>query len=52
VDADEPMPALRAAWQALGQDPRAIAGAASPAALLRQAVAAFMPEAIPAGPAR
>ncbi len=52
VDADDPMPALRAAWLALGQDPRAIAGAPSPAALLRQAVAAFMPEAIPAGPVR
>ncbi|TAK38411.1 MAG: tRNA glutamyl-Q(34) synthetase GluQRS [Lysobacteraceae bacterium] len=52
VDAGDPMPALRAAWQALGQDPRAIAGTASPPALLRQAITAFIPEAIPAGPVR
>ncbi len=52
VDPDDPLPALRAAWRALGQDERAIAGAGSVAALLRDAVLAFTPEAIPAGPVR
>ena len=52
VDAADPLPALRAAWQVLGQDPRALAGHATVDALLRAAVDAFMPEAIPAGPAR
>jgi glutamyl-Q tRNA(Asp) synthetase len=52
VDAADPLPALRAAWQVLGQDPRAVAGAASVDAWLRDALAAFIPEAIPAGPAR
>ena len=50
VDDADPLPALRAAWRALGQDARALAGATSVAALLRAATAAFIPAAVPAGP--
>lgn len=52
LESDEPLPVLRAAWRALGQDPRAVAGAGSVDALLRAAIRAFTPEAIPARPAR
>jgi len=52
VDVADPLPALRAAWAVLGQDPRALAGAGTVDALLRAAIAAFTPEAIPAGAAR
>jgi glutamyl-Q tRNA(Asp) synthetase len=50
VDAADPLPALRAAWQALGQEPRILAGAGSPTAALRAAIGDFVPAAIPAGP--
>lgn len=50
VDPRDPLPALRAAWQALGQDPRALAGAGSAASTLRAASRAFVPSAIPRGP--
>jgi glutamyl-Q tRNA(Asp) synthetase len=50
VDAADPLPALHAAWAALGQAPAAVAGAGSVAAWLRAAQAAFDPAAIPRGP--
>lgn len=50
VDAGDPLPALRAAWVALGQPPAAVAAAGSPSAWLRAARAAFDPAAIPGGP--
>ena len=50
VDASDPLPALRAAWRALGQPAHALDGAGSAASALRMAQAAFIPEAIPAGP--
>lgn len=40
-DPRDPLPALAAAWRALGQDPRAVAGADAPAAWLHLAVQAF-----------
>ena len=48
VDAGDPLPALRMAWRALGQDARALDGAGSATAALRAAQSAFIPEAIPA----
>jgi glutamyl-Q tRNA(Asp) synthetase len=50
VDAGEPLPALRAAWAALGQSPAAVTGAGSVDAWLRAARTAFEPAAIPRGP--
>ncbi len=50
VDAGDPLPALRAAWQALGQDPRALADVYSAAAALRAASGAFVRTRIPHGP--
>ena len=50
VDAAHPLPALRAAWHALGQDRQALAGHGSVAALLQGAAAAFAPSRIPGGP--
>lgn len=47
VDADDPLPALRAAWRLLGQEPRAVAATGTPAALLRAALAGFDPDRIP-----
>jgi glutamyl-Q tRNA(Asp) synthetase len=47
VEADDPLPALRAAWRLLGQDPRLVATARSPAALLREALDGFDPGRIP-----
>ena len=41
LDADDPMPALRAAWTSLGQDRNALDGIASVDALLARATAAF-----------
>lgn len=41
VDAETPLPAMRAAWQALGQGPEAVAAAATPAAFLQRALSAF-----------
>jgi glutamyl-Q tRNA(Asp) synthetase len=50
VDEADPLPALRAAWAALGQPVRALAGAGSVDALLAAARRAFDPRCIPAGP--
>lgn len=50
VDGDDPLPALRAAWRALGQAPSALAGPASLRAALGVAVAAFDPARIPRAP--
>lgn len=47
VDDDDPLPALRVAWRALGQTPSAIAAAGSPAQLLRDGLRAFDPARIP-----
>jgi len=47
LDADEPLPALRAAWRLLGQDPRVLSAAGTPAALLRAALDGFDPDRIP-----
>ena len=49
VDDDEPLPALRAAWCALGQDPRRLPRAAL-ALTLAAALRAFDPGRIPRGP--
>ena len=49
VDAAEPLPALRAAWHALGQDPAAMAAAGPVDELLARATVAFDPTRIPAG---
>jgi len=50
VDGRDPLPALRAAWAALGQPPGPIAGAGSVGAMLAAAHSAFDPHRIPAGP--
>ncbi|WP_407351398.1 tRNA glutamyl-Q(34) synthetase GluQRS [Luteimonas sp. R10] len=47
VDDDDPLPALRAAWRALGQAPSAVAAAGTPARLLAAALRTFDPAAIP-----
>lgn len=49
VDARDPLPALHAAWRALGQAPGVLVSSGSAAALLARAQSAFQPEAIPAG---
>lgn len=51
VDAADPMPALRAAWEALGQAPMAMAGITTPTALLTRASHQFDPGNIPPTPA-
>jgi glutamyl-Q tRNA(Asp) synthetase len=51
VEAADPMPALRAAWLALGQVDAVLARAASPAVLLARATGHFDPHRIPATPA-
>jgi glutamyl-Q tRNA(Asp) synthetase len=50
VDPDDPLPALRAAWRALGQEPRALAGTGSVAATLQAALREFVPATIPCLP--
>jgi glutamyl-Q tRNA(Asp) synthetase len=50
VDAADPLPALRAAWLALGQAPAAVSGAGSVEAWLRAARGAVDTAALPAGP--
>jgi glutamyl-Q tRNA(Asp) synthetase len=50
VDGGDPLPALRAAWVALGQPARALAGAGSVDGTLAAARRAFDPHRIPAGP--
>ena len=47
IDPSHPLVALTAAWQALGQDPTAIAGARGTEMLLARARAAFVPGRIP-----
>lgn len=46
VDPSDPLPALRQAFACLGQDPRALAGAAGASQALQRAVAEFRPELI------
>lgn len=50
IDDTTPLPALRAAWAALGQPAAALAGADSAATLLATALRAFDPARIPPGP--
>ena len=50
VDASDPLPALRAAWQALGQSPAALSTATTVAHALAAARAAFIPQRIPSNP--
>jgi len=50
VDGADPLPALRAAWEALGQPASAVASAGSVDALLAAARRTFEPGRIPAGP--
>ena len=50
VDAADPLPALNAAWAALGQSPAVVPRAGSVEAWQRAALAAFEPAAIPPGP--
>lgn len=50
VDADDPLPALRRAWRALGQDPTALRAATNVDSLLRMAAADFRPERLPMQP--
>jgi len=47
VDDDAPLPALRAAWQLLGQPPTALDGARTPAVALRLARREFRPDRLP-----
>ena len=49
IDDADPLPALRAAWRALGQEPSVLAGCTSVGAALAAARAAFEPEWIPSG---
>jgi glutamyl-Q tRNA(Asp) synthetase len=51
VDAADPLPALHAAWLALGQSDAALAGAATPDVLLARALRHFDPRRIPTTPA-
>jgi glutamyl-Q tRNA(Asp) synthetase len=50
VDPADPLPALRSAWAALGQEPGALRGIGGVAAILDSAVRHFAPTRIPAGP--
>ena len=50
IDPGDPLPALRVAWEWLGQDAAALAGAGSVDALLAAAVRDFDPGRIPPGP--
>ena len=47
VDASDPLPALRAAWQVLGQDPLALRTCPDVMATLQAARTAFVPERLP-----
>jgi glutamyl-Q tRNA(Asp) synthetase len=47
VDSRDPLPALHAAWRALGQEPRVLQGSGSVDALLSAATSAFDPARIP-----
>lgn len=50
VDGGDPLPALRAAWLALGQDPRLLPASTTLRTILAAAVAGFDPGRIPRGP--
>lgn len=50
VDAGDPLPALRRAWRALGQDPAALRAAADVDSLLQEAIGNFRPQRLPAQP--
>jgi len=50
VDPADPLPALRAAWNALGQDARVLPGTGGAATLLEAAVRGFDAARIPSGP--
>ncbi|HET6435594.1 MAG TPA: glutamate--tRNA ligase family protein, partial [Xanthomonadaceae bacterium] len=52
VDPADPLPALRAAWAAIGQPAAALARSGSVDAALQAAAAAFDPSRIPRGPRR
>ena len=47
VDADDPLPALGAAWRSLGQDPASLHEAADLSSLLAASVASFVPSRLP-----
>jgi glutamyl-Q tRNA(Asp) synthetase len=49
VDAADPLPALRVAYELLGQDPSVLTGAMAPARALDRALAGFDPTRIPGG---
>lgn len=51
VDDADPVPALRSAWTALGQDPAVLDGLRSPQALLAAALCTFDPGALASAPA-
>src|SRR5690554_5859397 len=51
VDDANPLPALRAAWIALGQEPRALDGLRSPQAALAAALCSFDPDRLRVAPA-
>jgi glutamyl-Q tRNA(Asp) synthetase len=50
IDADDPLPVLRVAWRALGQETTALQGAGGVAAALARAQAEFDPKRIPHHP--
>jgi glutamyl-Q tRNA(Asp) synthetase len=50
VDGDDPLPPLRTAWRALGQEPAVLAATASLRSALAAAVGAFDPARIPRAP--
>ena len=50
IDGDDPLPPLRAAWRALGQEPAALTATASLRSALAAAVGAFDPARIPRAP--
>ena len=47
IDADDPMPALVAAWRALGQDPASLQGSTDVSSLLTASVLSFVPSRLP-----
>ena len=47
VDASDPLPALRAAWQVLGQDPLALRACTDVTSAMQAAQVAFVPERLP-----
>ena len=47
VDANDPLPALGAAWRALGQDPAALQGGTDVPSLLAASVLSFAPSRLP-----